>query len=91
MKNKFSFENKTLEEEKATTKINSRKVYLQKNIRDKIEPPSKENTRVVLLAIVLLFILTNSFRIAFKMYDIVLPKGNTADHFEQCYRLGRYK
>ena len=90
VKNKYPpYKNKTLEEEEATRMINSRKVYLEKKILNKIEPPSKENTLLVLLAIVFLFILTHAFRLAFKMYEILLPRGNTADHFEQCYRLGR--
>ena len=83
------YKKKTLEEEEAARMIDSRKVYLEKKILDNIEPPSKENTRLVLAAIVFLFILTHSFRLAFKMYEILLPRGNTADHFEQCYRLGR--
>ena len=90
VKNKCqAYKNKTLEEEEAARMISSRKVYLEKKILDKIEPPSNENTRIVLLAIVFLFILSHSFRLAFKMYEILLPRGNTADHFEQCYRLGR--
>ena len=90
VKNKYhSYKNKTLEEEETARMINSRKVYLEKKIPDNIEHPSKENTRLVLLAIVFLFILTHSFRLAFKMYEVLLPRGNTADHFEQCYRLGR--
>ena len=71
------------------TMINSRQVYLQKKIREKLEPPTKENTELVLLAIVLLFILTHSFRLAIKIYEVILPNGNTSEHFEECYSLGR--
>ena len=82
-----AYKNKTLEEEEARM-MNSRKVYLEKKIQDKKEH-QKYNTRFVLLAIVVLFILTHSFRLAFRIYEILLPRGNTAAHFEQCYRLGR--
>ena len=87
-----AYKNKTLEEEEEKEEearmMNSRKVYLEKKILDKKEH-QKYNTRFVLLAIVFLFILTHSFRLAFRTYEILLPRGNTADHFEQCYRLGR--
>ena len=77
------------EEGKFETMMNSRQVYLQKKIREKLEPPTKENTELVLLAIVLLFILTHSFRLAIKIYEVILPNGNTSEHFEECYSLGR--
>ena len=83
------FKNEPSKEE--ATAINSRKVYLQKKIRNNIEPPTKENTRLVLLAIVILFILTHSFRLAFKIYEVLLPRGNTKEHFMHCFNLGRYE
>ena len=90
MKNAYpSFKNEPSKEESKA--INSRKIYLQKKIRNNIEPPTKENTRLVLLAIVILFILTHSFRLAFKIYEVLLPRGNTKEHFIHCFNLGRYK
>ena len=83
-----AYKNKVLEDEEAARMMNSRKVYLEKKIMDKKEH-KKHNTCFVLLAIVFLFILTHSFRLAFRIYEILLPRGNTAAHFEQCYRLGR--
>ena len=80
---------KKREERKFETMINSRQVYLQKKIREKLEPPAKENTELVLLSIVLLFILTHSFRLAIKIYEVILPNSNTSEHFEECYSLGR--
>ena len=85
-----SFKNELLEEEASKT-ISARKVYLQKKIRNNLEPPTKENTRLVLLAIVILFILTHSFRLAFKIYEALLPRGNTKEHFIHCFNLGRYE
>ena len=80
-----SFQNKKHAEEWAYLEEGQ---YLEKKMQDKKEH-QKYNTRFVLLAIVVLFILTHSFRLAFRIYEILLPRGNTADHFEQCYRLGR--
>ena len=50
---------------------------------------SKEKTYYMLLAIVLLFILTHSFRLAVKVYEIVMPNANTHENFEACYIIGR--
>ena len=80
---------KKREEVKFEAIMDSRQVYLQKKIREKLEPPTKENTELVLLSIVLLFILTHSFRLAIKIYEVILPNGNNSGHFEECYSLGR--
>ena len=82
-------QNKPLEEENTAEMIDSRKKYLQKKICSAISPPAKENTCLVLLTIVLLFVLTHSFRLALKIYEILLPGGNTSKHYEQCFSVGR--
>ena len=48
----------------------------------------KEKSCSMLLAIVFLFVLTHSFRLAFKFYEVLIP--NTAEHFERCHRVNRY-
>ena len=48
----------------------------------------KEKSCSMLLAIVFLFVLTHSFRLAFKFYEILIP--NTAEQFERCLRINRY-
>jgi hypothetical protein len=50
---------------------------------------SKEMSSYMLLSIVLLFILTHSFRLAFRIYEIVMPNGNTSENFVRCYNIGR--
>ena len=48
----------------------------------------KEKGCSMLLAIVFLFVLTHSFRLAFKFYEVLVP--NTAEHFERCLQMNRY-
>ena len=48
----------------------------------------KEKSCSMLLTIVFLFVLTHSFRLAFKFYEILIP--NTAEQFERCLRINRY-
>ena len=48
----------------------------------------KEKSCSMLLAIVFLFVVTHSFRLAFKFYEILIP--NTAEQFERCLRINRY-
>ena len=47
----------------------------------------KEKSCSMLLAIVFLFVLTHSFRLAFKFYEVLIP--NTAEQFERCLRVNR--
>ena len=48
----------------------------------------KEKSCSMLLAIVFLFVLTHSFRLAFKFYEVLIP--NTAEQFERCLRVNRF-
>ena len=50
---------------------------------------SKEASCYMLLSIVLLFILTHSFRLAFKIYEILIPNGITYENYDRCYTMGR--
>ena len=50
---------------------------------------SKEMSCYMLLSIVLLFILTHSFRLAFRIYEFLMPNGNTSENFDRCYEMGR--
>ena len=48
----------------------------------------KKRVAQCFLTIVFLFVLTHSFRLAFKFYEILIP--NTAEQFERCLRINRY-
>jgi hypothetical protein len=48
-----------------------------------------EKTTLILIAIVVLFLLTHSYRLAIRFYEVVMPQSNTSDNFEYCYSLGR--
>ena len=48
-----------------------------------------EKSTIILIAIVLLFIFTDSYRLALKMYEVVNPRGTTFESFEKCLALGR--
>ena len=50
---------------------------------------STEKTTLILISIVVLFLLTHSYRLAIKFYEALIPHSNTEDSFEQCYSLGR--
>ena len=51
---------------------------------------SKEQSCLTLLAIVLLFLVTHSFRLSLKMFEFLMPHGNTREHYEECFSIGRY-
>ena len=53
-----------------------------------VQIPTEKST-LILVAIVLLFILTHSFRLALKMYEVLMPHGNTLESFERCLSVGR--
>lgn len=78
----------------SSTKQNSEKtnlLRLRAQIRRKgscHQEKYKEKSCSMLLAIVLLFVLTHSFRLAFKFYEVLIP--NTAEQFERCLRVNRY-
>ena len=50
---------------------------------------SKEMSCYMLLSIVLLFILTHSFRLAIKIYEILMPNGITSENYDRCFTVGR--
>ena len=50
---------------------------------------SKEMSCYMLLSIVLLFILTHSFRLAFKIYETLVPNSITSENYDRCYAMGR--
>ena len=58
----------------------------QNSCRKKI---TTEKTSFILIAIVVLFLLTHSYRLAIKFYEALMPQSNTADNFDICFSLGR--
>ena len=48
-----------------------------------------EKSSLILVAIVLLFILTHSYRLALKVYEVLMPQGNTFENFKRCFSIGR--
>ena len=48
-----------------------------------------EKSSLILVAIVVLFILTHSYRLALKVYEVLMPQGNTFENFKRCFSLGR--
>ena len=48
-----------------------------------------EKSSLILVAIVLLFILTHSYRLALKVYEVLMPQGNTYENFKRCFFIGR--
>ena len=77
----------------SSTKRNSEKINLLKTKPQTRRKSSchqekyKEKSCSMLLAIVFLFVLTHSFRLAFKFYEVLIP--NTAEQFERCLRVNR--
>ena len=78
----------------ATTSLlaeESRSMYFhrqscQNSCRKKI---TTEKTSFILIAIVVLFLLTHSYRLAIKFYEALMPQSNTAETFDFCFSLGR--
>ena len=50
---------------------------------------SSEKSSVILLSIVMLFILTHSFRLAIKVFEVIDSQSNTMENFKRCYDFGR--
>ena len=48
-----------------------------------------EKSSLILVSIVLLFIITHSYRIALKMYEVLMPQKNTMENFRRCMSVGR--
>ena len=48
-----------------------------------------EKSSLILVSIVLLFITTHSYRIALKMYDVLMPQRNTMENCQRCISVGR--
>ena len=81
-----SIQNLMFKDVPATSPEISRKMS---NVSTTTLPEYKEKSCYTLLAIVLLFLLTHSFRLALKMYEFLMPNGNTLENYERCYTLGR--
>ena len=65
------------------TKRNS----IQINNKDAQVPAEKSS--LILVTIVLLFIVTHSYRLALKLYEVLNPDKNTYENFQKCYSIGR--
>ena len=48
-----------------------------------------EKSSMILVTIVLLFIVTHSYRLALKLYEVLNPDKNTYENFQKCYAIGR--
>ena len=48
-----------------------------------------EKSAMVLALIVILFLITHSYRMALKLYEVALPKINTMERFKICFTLKR--
>ena len=48
-----------------------------------------EKSSLILVSIVVLFITTHSYRIALKMYEVLMPQRNTKENFLRCISVGR--
>ena len=61
---------------------------LNKNAVTDLQLPTEKST-LILVSIVLLFIITHSYRLALKMYEVLMPQGNTFESFKKCQSIGR--
>ena len=50
---------------------------------------SREKSCAILVPIVSLFIITHSFRLAFKVYEAIMPNTSTSDNYDRCFKIGR--
>ena len=50
---------------------------------------SKDSSYAILVAIVLMFIVSHSFRLAFKSYEVLFPGENTSENYDRCFMIGR--
>ena len=48
-----------------------------------------EKSSLILVAIVLVFLLNHSFRLALKVYEALMPEENTYENYKRCFSLGR--
>ena len=48
-----------------------------------------EKSAVVFALVVILFLLTHSFRMALKVYEVALPNSFSIDRFKMCFSLKR--
>ena len=67
-------------------KLSDRVLDGQYSIRQRI---TTEKTTIILVAIVVLFVITHSYRLALKIYEVLMPQSNTMDSFQRCYSIGR--
>ncbi len=50
----------------------------------------REKSTVILVLIVLIFIVCHSYRLSLRVYEFSHPESQTREHFERCYKLGRF-
>ena len=48
-----------------------------------------EKSSIILVVIVVLFILTQSYRLALKAYEVLLPESYGIENFKRCFGMGR--
>ena len=48
-----------------------------------------EKTTFILIVIVVLFLITHSYRLSIRFYEALMPQSNTVDSFDFCFSLGR--
>jgi hypothetical protein len=48
-----------------------------------------DRSAMVLVSIVILFVLTHSYRIALKVYEVASPNAHTIEKFKICFALKR--
>ena len=58
----------------------------QYRVRKKI---TTEKTTFILVVIVVLFLITHSYRLSIRFYEALMPQSNTVDSFDFCFSLGR--
>jgi len=50
----------------------------------------REKSTMTLASIVVIFIACHSYRLSLKVFEFAHPQSNTMEHFETCFKLGRY-
>ena len=71
--------------------------HLEERVRylTKRTEPSKdvriptEKSTLILVAIVCIFVASHSFRLSFKIWEVLWPASISRDHWLKCYNLGR--
>ena len=64
--------------------------YPSRKIKSTKQQFTTEKTTLILIAIVALFVMTHSFRLALRVNETVMPKAATKENFLRCLKVGRY-